>query len=167
MYSKYFDIDFNRLIVSLLPPALRKPTLYSMLYCLVKPIITSYIAFLEQRKKNLYFASITPQVCRIRKLLNDTFDPNERRIYITDGHTNEWTIVYSYLLFNPTDGKQPLWLSPNGYYLLSKQGIVTAIGFDFTVMVPLALKNKNNHNRMVSLINTYKLVSKRYIINYY
>lgn len=167
MYSKNFDIDFNRLIVSLLPPALRKPTLYSMLYCLIKPIISIYNTFVNQRTKNLYFASITPQVCQIRKLLNDTFDPNERRIYITDGQTNEWTIVYSYLLFNPNDGKQPLWISPNDYNLISSQVAVSTMGYDFVVMVPWRLNDDDKQNSMVSLINTYKLASKRYIINYY
>lgn len=167
MYNKIFNVDFNRLIVSLLPTALRKPFIYALLYCLTKPILTIYNLFMQQRNTNLYLVNITPQVCRLRKLLNDTFDPDLRRIYISDGQVNEWTIVYSHLLFNPYYGKQPLWLSPNGYYLLSKQGIVSAIGFDFAVLVPLALRNNNNHNQLVSLLNTYKLASKRYIISYY
>lgn len=167
MYSKIFNVDFNRLIVSLLPVALRKPVLYAFLNSLVAPIVSIYNIFIRQRNSNLYMVGITPQVCKLRKLLNDTFDPEYRRIYISEGELNDWTIIHSHQLFNSFDGKQPLWLSASSHYLVSRQGIASSIGFDFAVFVPAALHSKNNHNRMVSLLNSYKLASKRYIVNQY
>jgi len=162
-----FNINYKRLIALLLPVALRKPVLFAFLESLTKPVEQLYNRFITQRQQNLYNASITPQVCSLRKLLNDTFDPTARRIYIADGMVNDWTIIYSYHLFNPTDARQPLWVGPGLYHRLSRQGVVTSIGFDFAVYVPQELRSTTSVNRMVSLLNTYKLASKRYVINYY
>jgi len=165
--SKIFEIDFKRLVVMLLPLALRKPLIFALLNSMIKPITTLYNNFLNSRKTNLYIATITPQVCYLRKLLNDTFDPDFRRIYISDGEINEWVLLSSLNLFNSTDDKQPLWVGSEVYQIIYKQGIVTSIGFDFAIFVPNSLRNNTNHNRIISLLDSHKLASKRYIINYF
>lgn len=165
--SRIYSIDFNRLVVALLPTMLRKPGLFALTSCLVKPLVTLYGMFMQQRKSDLYEASVTPQVCSLRGLLNDAFDSELRRIKIADGQVNDWTFVYSQTMFNFTEGKLPLWLSSGQHQLISKQGVISSIGFDFAVLVPTELRNNNNHNRLTSLVDAHKLASKRYIVNYY
>ncbi len=166
--NKIYDIDYKRLLVLLLPIKLRKPGIFGIIYSLIKPVISMYDTFLSNRKNNLYLANITPQVCYLRKLLNDTFDPSLRRISVqSDGETNDWIILFSYTLFNTVDQKHPVWLSKNTYVKVSKQGNMNDYGYDFAILVPAELRNINNHNRIMSLVNNYKLASKRYIINYF
>jgi hypothetical protein len=183
---KIFDIDYKRLIVLLLPTFLRKPILFSFLKALIQPLIKIYDSFLLNRTQNLYKIDTTGQVCYLRKMLNDNFDSEQRRIYIGEGLASDWIFVYLKSLFNTSGGKQPtcvgnadslsttigkktyVFNSENtGVTLISKQGTVGASGLDFTVMVPSELRGIVDESRLTSLINYYKLASKRYAITYY
>lgn len=179
--TNFFNIDFKRLILSLLPTFLRKPLLYSLLKAMVQPVITVYDSFTKSRSENLYKLKITPQICYLRKMLNDSFDIDLRGIYISDGNPSNWVIAYPQARFNATDGKQPLWAaSANetqlnklifttnaGVTIVPRQGDIGASGLDFNVMVPSRLRGIADEKRMISLVNYYKLASKRYAISYY
>lgn len=185
--NKVFNIDYKRLIVLLLPTFLRKPVLYSLLKAMISPVISLYDAFLTNRAQNIYKANINGQVCHLRGMLNDNFDNDQRRIYISNGSTNGWCFAFMQALFNTQGNKQPIWAGSadkvnidtlgnktfvfnqgnTGVLQLSKQGAIGANGMDFVVMVPVALREIVDEVRMTSLVNYYKLASKRYDINYY
>ena len=179
MMDRVYSIDYKRLIVLLLPTFLRRPLLFGLIKSLVLPIITLHSDFLAQRRSNIFQANHTGQVCYLRGMLNDAFDATLRRIYISDAEALEWTMLYKKELFNTAGGKHPLMLGKadstangvmvfsGGVRLVSKQGSVGAIGSDFAVMIPLALRGAVDESRVVSLVNIYKLASKRYVIQYY
>lgn len=60
-----------------------------------------------------------------------------------------------------------------GVHLVSKQGEIGSSGYDFTIRIPNAIKplspnnKKSFESQMISLVNKYKLVSKRYNLEYY
>lgn len=179
--TNFYTIDFKRLILSLLPTFLRKPLLYSLLKAMAQPVISLYDQFSKSRSENLYKLRITPQVCYLRKMLNDSFDIDLRGIYISDGNPSNWVIAYTQAQLNATDGKQPLWAAgadetqPNrlifttsdGVTMVPRQGDIGASGLDFNVMVPSRLRGVADEKKMASLVNYYKLASKRYAISYY
>lgn len=179
--TNFFNIDFKRLVLMLLPTFLRKPLLYSLIKSAVAPMVTLYDQFLRSRSDSLYRLRITPQVCYLRRMLNDNFDPDLRGIRITDGNPSNWIFAYPESRFNATQGKQPLWASPanakqpglliftsdTGLRVVPRQGDVGASGLDFNVMVPARLRGVTDEKKMASLVNYYKLASKRYAISYY
>lgn len=180
--ERVYSIDYKRLIVLLLPTFLRRPVLFGLLKSLVLPVITLHREFEVNRAKGIYQANHTGQVCYLRGMLNDAFDIDQRRIYISDAEPLGWTILYTKDQFTAAGGKQPTTLGRadsatggvlmfnegnTGAHLVAKQGSIGAIGSDFTVMIPLALRGVIDENRVISLINFYKLASKRYAIQYF
>lgn len=178
--SKVFEVDFKRLVVLILPTFLRKPLLFSLLKALVRPAVSTHAAFLAARREALYKANHTGQVCYLRGCLNDAFDSDQRRIYIADAESLDWCFLYKKETFTEEGKGNPIYLgfatekqqktlvfSAGGVKLLPKQGTVGAMGVDFSVMVPMAMRGKIDESRIVSLVNFYKLASKRYMIQYY
>lgn len=180
-----YNIDYKRLTVLLLPTFLRKPVMYSFLQAFLKPIVSIHTLFMAARASHLYRIAHTPQVYSLRALLNDAFDPDLRRIMVTDGATNDWLMVYPAALFTPEGGKNPIWLRQKDDFatnsfggktiifdtqsvaLVPRQGAINTAGNDFMVELPMELRGTIDEQRVVSLVNTYKLFSKRYEIKYY
>lgn len=164
--SNIFSIDYKKLIVLLLPTMLRKPILFALLKSATKPVVSLYDTFSSNRSRNLYEVEQNGQVCYMRKMLNDNFDRDQRRIYISDGESSEWVFLFQKSTFNSQGGKQPVWVSNEEPVLVPRQGSVSAAGSDFVVNIPVALRGAADENRITALVNYYKLASKRYIINY-
>lgn len=182
--SKIFEVDFKRLVALALPVELRKPKLFALIKAATRPLVQLYDLFLSNRAANIYTVNITPQVCYLRKMLNDNFDITARRLYVANGVVNDWHFAYSYStdpdmplvagkadstqLGAVTGSKVLVYNNDNeGLKLISKQGDIGTTGFDFYVMIPFALRGLIDENRVKSLINYYKLASKRYAIQYY
>ncbi len=108
------------------------------------------------RKKHLYNLNHNGQVCYLEGVLNDEFDRQERRIFISDGNQYERQYIY-------TDGELlPKYL---GVIYLHQDADYSDTAVDFIVNIPQGL-NYNEH-KMKALINFYKLASKRYKIQNY
>lgn len=179
--SKVFEIDFDRLMLLLLPTALRKPRLFALLQVMVVSLRALYNTFIANRDRNIAIVNVTPQVCYLRGVLNDTFDPDtdseqRRRITIGDGTTSDWVILYNNTLFNNIGGKQPVWLSKatststsemgaityslGSAKLFAKQDSILSEGFDFVVTVPDGILY--DMARLRAIVDFYKLAGKRY-----
>lgn len=103
-------------------------------------------------------------MCYLRAALNDTFDPELRRITITDTAQN----VGVMLVFQ-RDEERTIFvpLRNSGTVLLvNRRGFGGASGYDFVVNIPLALRGLDEA-RLTAVVNTYKLASKRFAISYY
>ena len=176
-----FDIDFKRLIVQLLPISLRLQEIFAVFLCAVKPVITLYGVFQANRMSNIYQVTHTGQICYLRGMLNDIFDPTQRRIYIGTGQPASWLYAWKTAMW--TAQGNPIWIKPadtstvlpktyyfnannTGVVLVAKQGNVSAAGYDFTVNIPSELQSSIDERKVIAFLNFYKLVSKRYIINY-
>ncbi len=177
--SKVFELDFKRLVALLLPTFLRKTLLFALLRAMVRPLVSVHTAFMAARRDALYKSNHAGQVCSLRSVLNDAFDPALRRIRIKDAESLGWCILYRKEAFTAELGKQPVVVSlgtkqgktivfeDKGCRLIPKQGAIGATGADFAVLVPMELRGKVDESRIVSLVNYYKLASKRYSIQYY
>ncbi len=155
--KKYYQIDFDKLVLLLLPTFLRKSKLVAFAGVLIAPIKEMYNEFSEQQKKDWYRLNHNGQVFSLRKVLNDAFDNELRRIKIMDADEYERLYIYT-----PIEN-QPLYLNSEGEetkYIYTSAEYTNQ--FDFVVVVPLDLEY--NTYKMRALINEYKLVTKQYTL---
>jgi len=160
-----YNINFTRLINWLVPPRLRREKLLNWLKVLVSQIQTLYNAWKSYHDDVDYRTGLNGQVCRLEGVLNDAFDPELRRINITD--TNEYLVNLTH-----TDEAQdplPLYMPDTGYnddiVVIHDDSSYANSGYDFNVNMPVNL-NTNDEYRLKSILSTYKLASKRYKILY-
>ncbi|ROH98274.1 hypothetical protein EGI16_21595 [Chryseobacterium sp. G0240] len=131
---------------------LRTPVFSSFLSLISDEISDLNLSFLTNRNQNITKIVHNSQVCKLRKILNDTFD-YERRIQIVDGVLKKPKYIY-------TNAEQkPKWL---GEMFIYTQEETEGSGVDFTVMIPGDLKNYQVEIK--ALIDFYKLAGKRYKI---
>lgn len=168
---KYFKIDLNKLVVELLPPFLRKPIIVAFLIVLTSPLISIYLLFVAFRQKAKYKLQHNGQVCFLRKVLNDKFDPQLRRIVIEDVERalpvyiftkNEGNPVY---LYEDNEGVKPKYLYPD--FQINDSSLA-----DFLVKIPADVWNSQKTEtesglrfyRIEQVLNEYKLASKQFKI---
>ncbi len=150
-------INTTKLYRWLLPRLIRQPKVKALVDSFMIGFDTLYSTFLKNRIANLYFLEINGQVVKLEKMLNDKYDFVARRIYISDGI---YTHLY-YLYMNAED--RPLFINdtiPNYIYLLPEQGYGSA-SFIINIMAVIEF----NEDELRGLVDTYKLVSKKYSIN--
>ncbi len=155
--KKYYQIEFDKLVLLLLPTFLRKSRLAAFATVLVAPIKEMYQAFREQQKRDWYRLNHNGQVFSLRKVLNDHFDNEQRRIEIMDAEEYERIYIYT-----PIEN-QPLYLNGENEdtkYIYTSSEYNNQ--FDFVVVVPFGLSY--NTYKMRALINEYKLITKKYTI---
>ena len=160
------NIDFEKLIGFLLPTFLRKRKMLAWLWSLTAPLKSIHYNFYQKRNAlngDLYRLAHNGQVCYLRKLLNDNFDNEKRRIRILDG--NKFGRKYIY-----TRGEnKPVYL---GKIYLRQRSDYADTGVDFIVEIPkevaaLYRSEQNGTERYYTLesyIDFYRLAGKRYKI---
>lgn len=126
------------------------------------PVVNLDMRFLQFRKATVYRLKITPQVCSMEKALNDQWDFQLRRIYITDGVELQPMILYrkeeakKQVLNRKTEG------DPKVLYTKSESAVY---GVDFIVNVPLFLQF--DAAEMTAFIEQIKLATKTFRIQLY
>ena len=83
----WYDIDFKKLAILLLPTSLRKGKVVAFAQVLLSPIAELHYQWKLKRLADWYKIEHTGQVCYLRKVLNDALDVSERRITISDGNS--------------------------------------------------------------------------------
>jgi hypothetical protein len=151
----WYKVDVNKLVVLLIPTFLRKPILIGYLQALTLPVSRLHQQWYNMRSDNLYKLAHNGQVCYLRAALNDAFDADQRRIYITDG--NKYTRKYIYT----SAEQQPKYL---GKIYLRQSEDYADTGVDFRVILPNGFDLNNNIYQLKALIDFYKLAGKRYKI---
>lgn len=158
--KKYFDLKYSTLATWLTPVMLRTALFNWLQHSCVAYIEYLHTRFARNRENNLYHLRITPQVCFMEMVLNDRFDLLDRRIYISDGLFYDQEYIYTeaeaidQYLFTDSE-KAALYI-----YASSEVGAESA---DFIVNVPKTISF--NESEMMSVIDIYKLASKKAIIN--
>ena len=150
----WFEVDFKKLTVLLLPIALRKRKTIAFLHCLIRPIDDVYYQWKQKRLEDWYKLNQNGQRCKLRKVLNDELDNAQRRIHIDDGTSFKRKYIYT-----KTESK-PIYL---GKSFINSRLEFENTGVDFVVYVPTAIVDKSIH-KLKFLINYYKLAGKRYRI---
>lgn len=150
----WYNVNYNRLVVLLLPSYLRKPKIVGYIQALIVPIDKLYYKWSLFRNDNLYKVAHNAQICKFRKALNDRFDQIQRRIYIGDGNRFEREYLYT------TGENRPRYL---GTMYLRQSEDYSDTGVDFIVFVPQEIINALPFE-LKALIEFYKLGGKRYKI---
>ncbi len=160
--SKY-DVNFKRLALLLLPTFWRRPLLASLVFAVVSPLGFLHTRFMQFRETVDRRLSYSGQVCRLRAALNDLLDPVERRVTITDNEDDRepallWTRSEERSEFLPMR-------SSGEAFMVNRRGFGGVNAIDFWVNVPATLTGADI-DRLRAVVNTYKLASKRFSINY-
>lgn len=161
--SKY-DVNIKRLGLLLLPTFLRRPLMTSLLYAVLTPLNYLHMRFMLFRQNAAYRLGHNGQVCYLRAVLNDTFDPELRRITVTDTALNSG-MLFAYVREADRSLLVPL-RNSGRMTLVDRRGFGGISGFDFVINVPLALRG-SGEARLMTMANTYKLASKRFAISYF
>lgn len=157
-----YDLSYQRLALSLVPLTLRRPLLMAFIYLLISPVICCANLFARFRTDTDYRLHHNGQVCYLSAMLNDRFDPTQRRIRITDVAPLQGNILY-----RRTEGRFLFAPSRNADALtLNRRAFSGSDSVDFAVIVPADLQGSFPNSQMQALISAYKLASKRFIILY-
>lgn len=160
-----YDVKIKRLALLLLPTAYRKPLLAAFAQSLVQGANVVHGNFMRWRQDKQYRLSHNGQVCYLRAALNDTFDQVERRITVEDEQSSEERDARLYLREVERAILIPL-RSAGGAFIINRRGYSGVSGYDFWVSIPYALRGKVDETRLAAVVDTYRLASKRWTINY-
>lgn len=147
----------------MLPTFLRKRLMVAFVKAMMKPLDTlnaNFTAYRESLDTNLY-----SQVCYMQGVLNDNFDPLERRIRIQNAALDKSSFLYW-----RENKNKPVRLSKEGIpnfipRLENRDGLIGADNPNFEVVLPIGyVLSEKEEIFMRSLVNQNKLASKRYII---
>ncbi|BFM42665.1 hypothetical protein CFS9_13060 [Flavobacterium sp. CFS9] len=149
----WYKVDWDKLILLLLPTFLRKPVLFGYVRSLITPIASLHYKWSRIREDNLKKLSYNGQRCYLRGALNDRCDSELRRIYIDEVPEPNLNYIYQ-----PEENLD--------YYLdtmyldldFTEGGEIV----DFVVYVPNDLMNKINEIK--ATLEFYKLAGKLYKI---
>jgi len=150
----WYNIDFNKLALLMLPSFLRKPILTAYLQSLLVPIGNLHFDWLQKRSDDWYVLNHTGQFYSLRNVFNDTLDKGSRRIYISDGNAYPRKYIYT------SAENKPVFL---GKLFIKQNSEFLNTGYDFIIHAPQEVID-TKINELHSLIIKYKLASKRYQI---
>lgn len=155
-----FDVNWDKLVIYLLPTFLRRPFLLGYVRALVAPLESLYYKWYNWRIDNIYKLEHTGQICYLRGSLNDKFDPVERRIYIGNG------LLYDTQYIFTEAEEQDVWLETEesaDTIWLRTEAETADTGLDFIVYVPEEIYN-SQLDGLKAHIDFYKAGGKRYSI---
>lgn len=160
-----YDINLRKWVLLMLPTFHRRPLLSAIVFALIAPLRYIYAKFMTLRNDNIYRLEHNGQVCHLRAVVNDMFDAGRRRITITDYENNpvDGKTIFKREIDPKTIIAQREKMTP---LTINRRGFVGVSGCDFVVNIPMELQESINEPRLRAVINIYKLVSKRYLINY-
>lgn len=157
--TRIYEINYGTLVWWLIPPKLRNKKLVNWLLVLISPVAAIKEQFKLYQKAKRFQLAITPQVCYLEFMLNDSFDSSLRRIRI--GDANWFSPIDLYI--EPEQEPVPLYKEPENkplkLYLDSEAGMMKD---DFVVLVPAGLSY--NVEEMKGKLDAYKLAATKYTI---
>jgi hypothetical protein len=161
--SKVYHVDIKKLSGLLLPTRNRKSVFLGLMNSIVSPLQTLHTLFISKRRQDHYKLAHNGQVCYLRKVLNDSFDPTLRRIQIVDGNR------YNSMYIHTEAELKPKFLKT---IHLRDESVYQNTGVDFLVLLPkqvyeiqkTQIQNSVRFYDVESVVEYYKLASKRYKI---
>jgi len=155
-----YCVNWKKLVKLLLPTFLRRPVLVAFLQVCVKPVEEIHAEFLQAKKEWDYRLAHDGKVWSLEEVLNDKFDDDERRIYISD------TVFQDDIYVGNRDNRDQVYISSG-----DDDGTTIHIGSapqyyvqaDFIVHVPAELL-PDSDIALKNTVNLYKIAGKTYII---
>ncbi|MCW3088941.1 MAG: hypothetical protein JWP81_10 [Ferruginibacter sp.] len=155
--DRVYNVNWNKLVVWMLPTFMRSPILKAFLQSVMVQINETHNRFIAHKNYIAYWLEIDSQVWRMEKALNDKYDTAERRIVIVDALEKLPTPFY-----RPQENK-PVVLrvkSEDEELVLYTKQETAAFSVDFIVKVPLFVNF--DMVEMRAFIDTFKTPSKTY-----
>lgn len=159
-----FKIDYNRLVVLLLPTFLRRPVLFGFLRAAVWPLEQLYNKFRTARGEHNYRLTHNGQVCYLRACLNDHFKSNTGVFDIIPvEREGEWLFAVT-----ETGERVPITISEDNISeaenvpIVYNELMLNTEQNEFIVSVPADIYD-TALEEVKALVNQYKLISKRAI----
>ena len=159
-----FKIDYNRLVVLLLPTFLRRPVLFGLLRAAVYPVTMLYERFCEARREHIYRLTHNGQVCYLRACLNDHFKSNMGMFdIISVERKGEWLFAVT-----EKDERVPITISEDNTSetenvpIVYNELMLNQEQNEFIVSVPADIYD-TALEEVKALVDQYKLISKRAI----
>lgn len=153
-----FDIDYTKLIRLLLPFNFRKfPNLLALLDASVNSIKNLYIDFILFRNNKKQDMQYSSQTCYMRGMLNDFYDPDQRRIKIKNSARREYLMIYQEqenlpVMINQIESGAPT--------MLAREDIINYNNF-FDVYLPDDFfLNEQLINQIKASIEKYRLATR-------
>lgn len=160
-----YNVNIKRLALLTLPTWLRRPLCGALIYAGVSPLGRLLQELRAFRRTTHYRLSHNGQVCKLRGVLNDEFDPGFRRIEIEDRESSGereasriWRRETGRWVMLPRRG--------SGAVSIHREGFSGTSGYDFWVTVPGDIMTTEKETRLRAIVNMYKLAAKRYAVNY-
>ncbi|MEG0560009.1 MAG: hypothetical protein RR513_05790 [Muribaculaceae bacterium] len=160
MTNNSWLIDYKRLAVLVLPTFLRKPMLVRYVQVMISAVSTVHAQLTTYRDSIGYELSMTGQVCRLRALLNDSFDAVKRRITIVDVEgKSSATVVWRR---DALRGLTIAMRNNGGGVAISCRDYegVNSPAFDVVIPVEVSVDDR----RLRALVNAHKLAGKQFTI---
>lgn len=160
-----YRVDFDYLSTLLLPSLLRKPKLRAWLLALLAPLRQLYTTFLLYAEATRIELTYNSQTIALEGALNDQFDPLLRRITIDNSDTELLPFYVNFLSEQQPEkhvlfaSESPPWLYCYGYAEFTTQT-------DFTVRVPVMLRNPQRTDQLNARIRRFKLAMRHYTLRY-
>ena len=159
----YYNINFAQYGVQMLTTNLRVELGMSFVKAIMAPLDDLHAQFTIFRN-SIDYKSYS-QVCYMQGLLNDYFDPLERRIRVKNSFIDEDS--YYYWLESKEKSVETFKENTVGFVprIENEEGQIGSTNSDFDVVLPkgFALSEEEN-TRMRNIINQSKLASKLYTI---
>lgn len=159
-----FKIDYNRLVVLLLPTFLRRPVLFGLLRAAVWPLELLYNKFRTARREHIYRLTHNGQVCYLRACLNDHFKSNMGVFdIISVEREGEWLFAVT-----ETGERVPITISEDNTSetenvpIVYNELMLNQEQNEFIVSVPADIYD-TALEEVKALVDQYKLISKRAI----
>jgi hypothetical protein len=138
---------------------MRQPVTTACLKALTSPLKWLLEVFKDYREKQLLAMSYNGQAMYLKKLLDDNFDPNNRRFYIEDNPLSKLTLSNDTLTesLTPDDDLDAVYFANPEFY---------DDWIDFTVYGSNQIPSQPSHTEVAHYIDRYKLAGKNYDIQF-
>ncbi len=150
-----------------MPLLLRKPKTLALLQALIVPFKSLYNEFFIFKEEAIYKASHYGSVGLLEKVLNDYFDPLERRIFINNAELNDTQHYHDPEAGDPLEFHDPEQGDPQWFF---DPEVFNVYKSDFTVFMPIAIRplNSDEEERLLTRVRAeldyYKIYGPIYKI---
>jgi hypothetical protein len=156
-----FNIEFEKFYKLLLPVFTRTySTLLAIIQACVEPLSTLHIRLLLYRNGTAQTMSYSSQTCRLRGMLNDLYDPEQRRITVNATVNLEYLYIYTVAEVLPVMVAQVAVDAPT---MINRTEAIGSDG-DFDVNLPANTYNDEQVSRIRASIDQHKLATRYYRI---
>lgn len=163
MNKNYYDISYATHGVQMLTTNLREELVISFIKAIMTPLDDLHAQFMKL-KDGIDYKNYS-QVCYMQGIINDHFDPLERRIKIKNCHVDRDSYLYWKENINKPvetfkeETESFIFRIENGDFQIGTTNI------DFEVVLPKGFRlSDEEDNRMRNIVNQSKLASKQYRI---